>query len=533
MIFRSSPAIHDLLKGTSVATKLWLTLCLAVLTGVALIITAFNADQRAFTAEQLNTIGRIISQQTAASSASLLLADDRLSLTINLQQLVDLSQIDGAEIITPNGHTLAQVGHPSELTLEQPITAEATTLGTLRIHLNPLSDDYQLAQSLSLTLTFTLLGLLILITAVWLFNRRLSQTLTTLLGLATRPCRSSLDLDTSTLRATSPQSDLQRDELGQLTALLQQHFAEPAHPTTTLPIERASEQQDTLTSKPTKQANIDTVDTDRTVSDTHVPTNINSDLFNSPGPTQASEARIDDYQPEIATAPQPAPYNPSEPLPQTVDRFEHDIDPTYDQIEQPTSLLASNPQSLLPNHQGYLLYANHHVGGSDTLTSSERQQLLVRYRKSLEQVARLYKGELSEDALGNWCVRFSPLSNDHSHGINALCAAQLFNALYRGINTQAIRSFSPALNIKLVLLCGPLDNFDALAEDALLLSDKIQDNDLITHHALYQVQSLQERLLGSAKYRKHDDDTYLISALNNDYQTLIDRQAEHFLKQTY
>mgnify|MGYP003648870539 CR=1 FL=1 len=185
-----------------------------------------------------------------------------------------------------------------------------------------------------------------------------------------------------------------------------------------------------------------------------------------------------------------------------------------------------------PSEQGYLLYVNHHVGGSDTLTANEREQLLERYRKALEQVARLYKGGFTEDALGNWEVRFSPLSNDQSHGINALCAAQLFNALYRGINAQAIRSFSPALNMKLVILCGPTASFDALAEDALLLSDHIQDNDLITHKALYQTPTLQERLLGNAKYRKFDDDTYLVSALNSDYQTLIDRQAEHFLKQT-
>ena len=86
--------------------------------------------------------------------------------------------------------------------------------------------------------------------------------------------------------------------------------------------------------------------------------------------------------------------------------------------------------------------------------------------------------------------------------------------------------------MKLVILCGPTASFDALAEDALLLSDHIQDNDLITHKALYQTPTLQERLLGNAKYRKFDDDTYLVSALNSDYQTLIDRQAEHFLKQT-
>ena len=150
MIFSSSPAISSRLKRMTTAPKLWSLITLALLSGLALVATAFSADQRYFTEQQLNSVGRIISQQTAASSASLLLSGDQLSLTINLQQLVDLPQIDGVEILTPNGKTLIQIGHSSTLTMVQPILTENTTLGSLQIHLNPLTADYRLAQSLPL-----------------------------------------------------------------------------------------------------------------------------------------------------------------------------------------------------------------------------------------------------------------------------------------------------------------------------------------------------------------------------------------------
>lgn len=489
MIFSFSPTTCDRLKRMTITTQLWLSVTLALVLGLALTTFAFNADQRGFTEQQLNTLGRIITHQTAASSAPLLLAGDQLSLTINLQQLTDLPQIEGAEILSTDGKTLVQVGQPSELAQQQPIMSEATALGSLRIYLNPLTTEYRLLQSLPYSLAASILTLLLIVAAIRQFNRRLNRSL-----LATsqqpepNPSDQAREVDTYTHTQTQTQQTLVDPLAGPAD---NEHPDPPTQPV-------AAYDSTQISQDPVDEPSLVTTD-NNTDTNTYNNTDNNADEM----PDHPALA-------EDLTAPAPL---PEASLPDSPDTT-------------PATPVSASSQ------QDYLLYANHHVGGSDTLTSTERQQLLVRYRKSLEQVARLYKGELREDPLGNWCVRFSPRSNDHSHGINALCAAQLFNALYRGINTQAIRSFSPALNIKLVLLCGAPGSFDTLAEDALLLSDRVQANDLITHQMLYQTQALQDRLLGNAQYRKHDDDTYLISALNSDYQTLIDRQAEHFLKQS-
>ncbi|MEH6471997.1 MAG: hypothetical protein V7752_12180 [Halopseudomonas sp.] len=476
---RIASVTNELLQRVTVGSKLWLTLSATLLIGLILISSAFQADQRKITEQQLNALGMAIGQQTAASSAALILAGDKLSLSINLQQLAALPQISGAEVFNQKGISLAQAGTTSELSQEHPIVSEKTALGMLRIHLNPATTDYALV--LPMTLTMAVATALLLLTAFCLLSRHLSRPLNALIYAAEQ-----LSYD----NPITPLDAQRHDELGQIAKILNPRFAEAiVEPEPEPEPEPDPEPKLEPKSEPDLPAQSSTMEPDSNSSIT------------------AEQQPID--------SPQPAPANP--------------VDVLTDTCHQAGDSESTAPIS--PPNNGYLFYINHHVGGSDTLTTTEREQLLVRYRKALEQVARLYKGALDEDVLGNWCVRFSPLSSDQSHGINALCAAQLFNALYRGINTQAIRNFSPALNMKLVLLCGPLDHFDALAEDALLLSDQIQDNDLITHETLYQIPVLQQRMLGSAKYRKFDDDTYLLSALNDDYQVLIDRQAEHFLKQ--
>jgi len=489
---RIASVTDRLLQRVTLASKLWLSMLAALLLGLMLLGIAFNADQRQLTEQQLKTLGSAISQQTASSSAALILAGDELSLSINLQQLVALEQISGAEAFDRKGHRLAQAGQPSKLFIEQPILSEKTLLGTVRIHLNPQTAAYQFI--LPLTLISTAVVVLLLLTTTLLLARHFSRPLQALLQASEQLC------DNNVITRLDQQRN---DQFGQIALRLNQRFAEPAAESTSLLVASSTETNPKIVTEATED--LESLEIEHDVDSTPaVPTSDITESITVKPPTRSTEAaHLDNADQEGSSAPDTPPISTTTPKTAAEDTVE----------------------------QSYLFYINHHVGGSDTLTAPERELLLIRYRKALEQVARLYKGGFNEDALGNWYVRFLPLSDDQSHGINALCAAQLFNALYRGINAQAIRNFSPALNMKLVLLCGPSDAVDHLAEDALLLSDQIQDNALITHAALYQIHPLQERLLNNAKYRKFDPDTYLISALNPDYQTLIDRQAEHFLKQ--
>lgn len=471
---RIASVTDRLLQRVTLATKVWLSTALCLLLGLIILSIALQADQRRLTEQQLTALGAAISQQTAASSAALILAGDTLSLSINLQQLVAFAQISGAEVFDRKGRSLAQAGQPTALLVEQPILSGQTALGSVRIHLDPETDAYRLA--LPLTLAMGAITLLLLLATTLLLARHLNRPLQALLSAVEQLCSDN---------PIAPLDQRRHDQLGRIAQLLNQRFSEPLVEPAAPSIEPLAE----------------------------------------PAPSAATTAERSPEPDNQTAAPGSA---HQEPLIEEQAAAETETAATTLSSDSTARTQAATDTSAA---RSYLFYINHHVGGSDTLTSTEREQLLVRYRKALEQVARLYKGGFDEDPLGNWCVQFLPLSNDQSHGINALCAAQLFNALYRGINAQAIRHFSPVLNMKLVLLCGPSHCFDALAEDALLLSDLIQDNDLITHKALYQTPALQDRMLGSAQYRKFDDDTYLISALNADYQTLIDRQAEHFLRQ--
>tara|TARA_R110002167_G_scaffold10446_1_gene47945 strand:+ start:8527 stop:10065 length:1539 start_codon:yes stop_codon:yes gene_type:complete len=511
MEMRIASATDKLLQGITLATKLWLSIALVILLALIIIRVAFQLDQHQITEQQLQTLGAAISQQTASSSVALILASDELSLSINLQQLTTSPQISGAEVIDRKGNILAQAGKPSTLFQETTILSEQTRLGVVRIHLNPEADDYSL--TLPLTSAMSAVSILLLLLAIFIYTQHLSRPLQALLTAAEQ-------LTTGDL--ISPLDQQRHDELGQIAERLNSRFAAPE-----LELESQHDSIETTSYGADGQAIVlETNTSERLTADASATDNVltlTTDQTPTATPTTFANLSANLNAGEV----QPAAEIQSETI--TAEKAVT----TAGRIDVPSKPEPSLKNSqATPSEQGYLLYVNHHVGGSDTLTANERELLLERYRKALEQVARLYKGGFTEDALGNWGVRFSPLSNDQSHGINALCAAQLFNALYRGINAQAIRSFSPALNMKLVILCGPTASFDTLAEDALLLSDHIQDNDLITHKALYQTPTLQERLLGNAKYRKFDDDTYLVSALNSDYQTLIDRQAEHFLKQT-
>ncbi|WP_207063867.1 AhpA/YtjB family protein [Motiliproteus sp. SC1-56] len=193
---------------------------------------------------------------------------------------------------------------------------------------------------------------------------------------------------------------------------------------------------------------------------------------------------------------------------------------------------AENEFTAPPAQQSlYLFYVDHRSAASDSLEAEERTRLLARYRQDLEQVALLYRGRLQEDEAGNWCVYFEPLSSEHSHGVNALCAAQLFNGLYRGINQQRIRNFSPVVNIKMALVMGVTDDPQGLAQRGSQMSQSLEANELITDAGLFSVPHLSERLLAEAGYRKTDEHAYLLTTLSPDYQALIDRQAEHFLNQ--
>ncbi|MCV6589502.1 MAG: hypothetical protein OIF57_10785 [Marinobacterium sp.] len=196
----------------------------------------------------------------------------------------------------------------------------------------------------------------------------------------------------------------------------------------------------------------------------------------------------------------------------------------------PSSYLAEHEEELIPaaTDAGYCFYVDTsaHSGNSD---ADERTQLLMTYKRLAAQSAALYKGHLIEMKTGDFFIHFSAPLPDDSHGINATCSAMLFNLLYKAFNQQRIRSFKPALNLRMSLARGRKEHEQRLLEEARALAHTTESNDLITHTALTEAQSLQQKLLQYSKLRRDEEDKVIITTLPENVQTLLQKQAEQLL----
>jgi len=181
------------------------------------------------------------------------------------------------------------------------------------------------------------------------------------------------------------------------------------------------------------------------------------------------------------------------------------------------------------NDAGYCLYidTSAHAGNVE---EAERQQLLRFYTRLAGQTAALYNGNITELNNGDVFIRFDRALPDDSHGVNAICAAALFNLLYKGFNQSRIRSFQPALNLRMALARGQRNKEQLLMEEARFLTHTTQSNDLISHTALTEVPVLKDKLLQYADIRRQDEDKVLILSLPEKIQALLEKQAAQLLR---
>ncbi len=88
---------------------------------------------------EFDQIGSTLSQQIALITGPLILSEDWVSVNVTLKQLTQNDFILSADIISPKGDILAQVGKPSNQAFKQTIGPENTPLGTVRLYLD---EDY-------------------------------------------------------------------------------------------------------------------------------------------------------------------------------------------------------------------------------------------------------------------------------------------------------------------------------------------------------------------------------------------------------
>jgi hypothetical protein len=145
-------------------------------------------------------------------------------------------------------------------------------------------------------------------------------------------------------------------------------------------------------------------------------------------------------------------------------------------------------------------------------------------------VINISGGNLELLASGDIRVMFDDQDINDNHGVQALCAAKLFNQLYKYYNHRQITRMQPTLNIQLSLVRGNRAKIELLREEAHFLTCTTVSNELISHTPLSEVQALKETLLDNAQTERQDEDKILILSLNASYQELLERQARHLAK---
>lgn len=185
----------------------------------------------------------------------------------------------------------------------------------------------------------------------------------------------------------------------------------------------------------------------------------------------------------------------------------------------------------------FVIFINCRQGSGHLLERETRDELLSLYQQLFERVCEIYRGAFSLDTEGNWLAQFPQeiLKDNEADlqlklhcGSNALCAAQLFKSLYRKLNQQRILQMKPVINLKIGLVAG--EQPEILKQDAGVMTNRTESNEIITSEELYEFIELRNLLLASGVVTRAENGSYLIHQLAADFQQLIDRQAEHFLQ---
>ena len=150
-----------------------------------------------------------------------------------------------------------------------------------------------------------------------------------------------------------------------------------------------------------------------------------------------------------------------------------------------------------------------------------------------KQVARIYNGEVEQLENQDLMLRFELRDDKDSHGVNALCAAMLFNLLYKGFNQARIRGFQPVLSLQMSLARGHHSKHNLVKEEAHFLTRTTNSNDLISHTALTEAPLIKEAMLGESDIRREDEDKVLLLKVTPKHQTLLQKQANHLLTKIF
>lgn len=178
----------------------------------------------------------------------------------------------------------------------------------------------------------------------------------------------------------------------------------------------------------------------------------------------------------------------------------------------------------------YVLFVDCSSNRAPIENPQEHQALLTQYRRLIQMVIGIYGGKVELLANGDIRVMFADTDIQDNHGIQALCAAKLFNQLYKYYNHRQITRMQPTLNLQVSLVRGNKNKIELLREESHFLTRTTDSNELISHTPLSEVAILKETLLDEAQTERREEDKILILSLSPSYQELLEKQARHLAK---
>lgn len=540
--------------------NLTLSLGIVLLVGFIVSILYMHLATSRQAVHETQIIGQNIAKQSELLIRPLLLSDDRVSLNYLLSELTQLEYVGGLHVQDANGFTLARAGKSSQQTLQQQLIQQEKTIGTVTIWLDSGPVEQLLRSQLWPLLIIAIFTAILLLTTSWFFTRS-----DKFIPESSTDEEEKFEPSFSDTLATQTPAESTPQEIAEYTVTIdsataeisdcetQEQFLAKSTLTTseTAPVIRPSvETEDIIQDAPIAEPET----APEAISEVQAPNQKASDLLHThelvdllkPAPSTEQQMPKFEHQPQQFDEP--------ETVSSTVETLVLEEEPVG--AEEPHTPLRENPllKSMNERHEEqldlysfeqeleliltpqdaiYLFYIDANTASSDNMEPDEKATLLNVYHHLAKQVARIYNGACEQLPNNDILLRFELRDEKDSHGINALCAGQLFNLLYKGFNHSRIRGFQPVLSLQMSLSRGHHDKHDLVKEEAHFLTRTTNSNDLISHTALTEAPLLKEAMLQEADIRREDEDKVLLLKVTPKHQTLLQKQANHLLTKIF
>ena len=515
---------------------LFLAVILAMLVGILLSTVYLSLATSRLAKTETLKLGDALALQSEALIRPLILSNDRVSLNYLLNELAQTDHIEGLQVKDRNGVLIARAGEVSDIKQVRHLLQQDKSIGSFTLWLSQAPTRKMLTSQHIPLLILACMGCVLVLLAIWFTTR---QTQASRTSNQEEPIKEPLDFPATLAMETEQQAFAAVEEESK-------HTTEPPDDKSDQAAEKYSESNKVAShqffeaketgfqqeSTATNYQTADLVDLLKPEPSTipqmpkfeHHPQDLESEHSAKPEDPLVFEEQ--DLKAQAPTPPEPsASKNPLYKMQERNEKAEQQLE-LYS-FEHELELILS-PQDAI-----YLFYIDTHTASSENISSKEKDALVNVYFHLAKQVARIYNGEAEQLENNDILLRFELRDDQDSHGINALCAAILFNLLYKGFNQSRIKGFQPVLSLQMSIARGHHSRYNLVQEEAHFLTRTTHSNELISHTALSEAPIIKKTLLENSDIRREDEDKVLVMKLTAKHQTLLQKQANHLLTKIF